>query len=512
VRLLAIIFADYNGSFGVLSMKSALAIVLLSLCVHAQSASPGIDDLFRQSHDRFLRVASAENRAYGLAALLGRARSLPPSELASWAAEAYEASVALKPSGRKSYIQQVAIPFLGRADPDAALAMLLRQDPLPADALDIFNDPFGASAAQVFSAMLARHGSDAIPQLNVALQQLAEKGIYPYLALTPLMSRATPTQRTKLFQAALTAYLHSAPGITNDFEFVAFLKRAAPLPKDVSRPAAAQILSRVEQFAAADVKCVSTLRVYSDKGMTVLNCAERIMYEALPALEKMDPQTAARLKAAHPLLEQATSAPVRLTMPMKDSAQTPQGQKSQMLFDTSIMLENMAPQETATAVAMADELPDEFSRLNTVVLIARDSSAQEAQKTRATLNSVLNEANKLDNSTGKRTTLFSNVAAVAAKIGDEALLQSSIRSAFASAQDLIASLQNASHERKLREAFSGYRLNSVTHLGATAAPELTLELIPTVGDDEAEAYLLMNFADAALQVRTTRRPGALISR
>jgi hypothetical protein len=78
--------------------------------------------------------------------------------------------------------------------------------------LNSFNLTFGSSAAAVFQAMLVAHGADAIPQLQQALDTLASKGMYPYQAVTPLMSHSAPQQRTKLFEAALSAYLQSKPG------------------------------------------------------------------------------------------------------------------------------------------------------------------------------------------------------------------------------------------------------------------------------------------------------------
>ena len=483
-------------------MRTALSVVLLSLCASAQSASPYPNDLFRQAHDFFARVPAPDDRAYGLAELLMHAPNMPANELSSWAGEAYQASLTLKPSSRKSFIQQLSIQTIAHTDADAALALLLQQGPLSPDSLAIFNPgiSLGDPARVVFRAMLARHGGDAIPQLTQAVETVASKGAYPYLALSALMAQAAPEQKAKLFQAALAAYTQSNPTIGNDFQFAMFLKSVAfQVPKQVARPAAMQIVERMEQFAAAGVPCDSTLRLYSDNGMTVLNCSDRIMYEALPALERLNPEAAAKLKTSHPVLQQATSSPDRLTMPMKNAPATPEAEKSQMLFDTSIMLEKIATQEPVKAAEIAGELPDEFERLNTTVLVARELAAADPERAKVMLNGILNQVGAIDNSSSnKRITLSSNIASVAAKLGDRALLQESIQRAFAAARENIANNKKASTERRILLASNCYGLRLVPSFAATAAPQLLLEVIPTLGDDEAEAYLLMYFAEATL--------------
>jgi hypothetical protein len=125
------------------------------------------------------------------------------------------------------------------------------------------------------------------------------------------------------------------------------------------------------------------------------------------------------------------------------------------------------------------------------------------------VNSVLSDADKINFSSEKRTTLMSNISWVAAGLGDRALLQDSMQRAFASARETISKTKGAPPERRILLASNAYGLRSLATLAARSAPQPMRELIPTLGDNEAEAYLLTYFAEAALHAKPQASPSSL---
>lgn len=478
-----------------------LAVLLLLFPSLAAAQQPGAlpypEELYRQAHDRMAVITPPLNKGYALGLLLQRSAGRRIDESAAWSEEAFQVSQQMPEGSRRLFVQQMAIAAMSRVDADRALDMLSREDPASPDLLTSFNIGQGIATAGVFSSLLAKHGADIKPKLLEIANEMGAKGVYPYLAVEQLMYRGTAEDFAEVFKSTVSAYVHSKPAVTNEFEFVSFLKRAAPrLPVAIAKPASSQIAARIEKFAASDAPCNSNLRLYTDKGMVVLNCAERIIYEALPSLEEMDSGVAAKLRANHSVFRQLDGAKVQSFMPMANAPVTKKAAESQAEFDASMMLTDVAKTDPDKAADLADTLGNDFNRLNTTVLVAKQMVRTEPEKARAKLYQVLNEASEVDSSGGKLGTLISNVVEVAARLGDQTLFETSLRAAFAMAHDFAAANKNVRPELRSLYASNCYKAWSVTRLGAVFAPQLTLDLIPTLGDDEGEAYLLMTFAEA----------------
>jgi len=163
-----------------------------------------------------------------------------------------------------------------------------------------------------------------------------------------------------------------------------------------------------------------------------------------------------------------------------------------------MMLHYMAKEDTDKAAQLAATLNDEKDRLNTMARIATEAATKEPQKARALMYQVLNEAANIDDVSWKLT-VTSNIAHAAVRLGDAALAESAIRTVFALAHDFGKAMRDRSSEQRVIYASNGYRAMIATRLGASFAPQLTLSLIPTIDDDECEAYLLMAFAEAIMR-------------
>jgi hypothetical protein len=462
-------------------------------------------DFVRQSHQHVQRITPVDNKGAALAALVELGMTLPyVEELGSWADEALRVSQQMQPSPLQLHVQEIAIAAIAPRNPDRALELLRKLDPFPPDAVMELDYAYSAATGRVFSSLLNRRGPSAIPSLLKTAALLGQKGLYPYGALEVLMQRSTSADSLKIFNEAVAAYAQSKPSVANELGFLTFVQRVSPrIPGGLVVDAAVQVSARMQLFTPSNPHCDTTLRLRTTSGNFTLNCGERLIYQALPVLQQLDPVSAAQLKAKYAVFQQlaATTVESRRIVGAK-----PQFQEQEAPSDAS---PNRAPDEPPvdTPQAATSQMSEVRTRLLKKVWAAGDLSGSDLAEAMRQLQEVLRDTEGID-SAADRISVYNAVAEASAKLGDLALVHDLMKKAFALARDYAASLRNIPSDDRRWIAANGYKLMLMVRLGARVDPQFTADLIPTLGNDEGEAYLLMSFTDELIrEERRLRRAG-----
>lgn len=477
-------------------LSALLLLVVLAVSVYAQqppAAPANPDDLLRRVHALSVNLPPI-NRGWLLGVMLEKAMALrqPLPELGQWAEELFVLSLQL-PLDKKNQAQRTAINAMTRVDADRALAMLNQMEIAPSTM------PRSMTAAMVFSAMLRQHGDAVMPDLIKAVNRLAAGGSYPYLAVSALMPRSTPEQRDVLFLNAVQSYSQSAPEMGNDSEFVTFFKGMARLVSPATAKATAPpIAVRLLRFAESDPVCQYNARYYSDKGVAVLECGDAVVWGALPSLRLLDPARADGVVANRRTLQQEMLTPERPGSPirMAKPGMTITSEQSVEGFDQANVVLQTARKDIDAAIKLLPTVTDEIRRLNALSLIAKEALEKHPDRARQLMKEVAAKLPSAGDDPIWKLTILTNIARVAEKLHDNSLVEQWLREAFVVGPKYIAASKEVDAERRLVRAYNGYHLDLITRSGARITPQLTLQLVDGIADEEARGYLLLAYADA----------------
>jgi hypothetical protein len=471
-------------------------MVLLCACSWGQQA-PRLtpEALLNRAYELSLNLP-LEDRVALLSPLASGAAMRHLRSAEPWTADLFAVSKRLPPGVQREVLQCDALKAMARLNPEHALQLLGDLDQqMPADELNYFSPHRSEAVAAVFDAFLARHGNPA-PLLSAA-RHLGDSGHYPYSALVPLLSRAQGDDADSLFKEASTYYSGSSISIVNEFDFMLLLRSPfSRVRHNLARDAAVEMAARLKRVAENPPSVASEYRIYTDKGLTVLdNPGERLIWQALPTLRTIDESVAESLGASRPALNQPTLAGAKVRTEMAFAKTENEAQRSmQVRGDAEIWMSGEARTKPKQAAKLGSAVTDPFVRVSTTAELAASTAPQDPIRAKALLKEAFGGVDEIE-AVGQRLAAFGHVGRVAVRLSEKPVFEQCLKAAFELVPASIAAYQKAPAETRRLLASNGYRLTPLVRLGAYEAPQATVAKIDTVPDDATKAYLLIEVAN-----------------
>src|SRR4051812_48886714 len=150
---------------------------------------------------------SESDRAALLARLASSSARVMPEQSKAWADEVFQITQGLNNDNFRGQYEMTAVLAVGENDPDHALQLLLQMSP-PGSNQDgnPMPDLRSSAAAGLFQKYFQKRGEAGLPALQATARQLGELGLYPFMAMGPIirnLNQNDPDKAQSLVNEAL---------------------------------------------------------------------------------------------------------------------------------------------------------------------------------------------------------------------------------------------------------------------------------------------------------------------
>lgn len=449
---------------------------------------------------------SESDRAAILARLASSSARVMPDQSKAWAEEVFQITRGLSSDNARGQYEMTALLAVAENDPDHALQLLLQMsspglnqdgNPLP--------DLRGAAATGLFQKYFQKKAEAGLPALQTTARQLGELGLYPFMAMGPIIRNVNQKDHDKaqsLVNESLVYFPRLQQTDMSGQQMAMFLRMNQSL---ISKPVMKDVLTQLVSKALATKKD-------SDNGMTTTistngntatlqGASNLMMFQLMPLIKDVDPEWAQKLETENEQLRNAVIAQqnspsgnnrVQIGMVVGNG---PANQRGNPIDPMKAMeVDELAQKDPLQALKVSDQISDPVLRTATSVGIAGEINNTDPEQA-ARLVKNAKDAIAATPEQADKLRILAGLAQAQSAMKDNDGLNTTLDQAFTMAEDLYRKSVDKNPDSSVNTRPGIDSLSRLVGIGIKADQSTTLGHIDRVNATPLQTMLLISAAE-----------------
>ena len=449
---------------------------------------------------------SDSDRAAILARLASSSVRVMPDQSKAWADEVFQITSGLTNDSLRGQYEMTALLATADTDPDHALQLLLQ---MSAPGMDqdgnTLPDLRGPAAAGLFQKYFQKKGEAGLPALQTTARQLGEQGLYPFMAMGPIirnLNQKDPNKAQSLVNEALVYFPRLQQTDMSGQQMAMFLRMNQAV---ISKPVMKDVLTQLVDKALATKKDSDngmTTSISTNGNTTTLKGASNLMmYQLMPLINGVDPEWAKKLENENEQLRNAVIAQQnsptgnnRVMIGMT-AGNGPLSQRGNPIDPMKAMqVDELAQKDPMGALRVSDEISDPVLRTATSVAIAGEvNNTDPAQAARLVKNA--KDAIAATPEESDKLRILAGLAQAQSAMKDKDGLNITMDQAFAMGEDLYRKSVDKNPDATVDTRPGIDSLTRLAGIGIKADQGVTLGHIDRVNAVPLQTILLISAAE-----------------
>jgi hypothetical protein len=450
---------------------------------------------------------SDSDRAAVVARLAASSQRAMPDQSKAWGDEVFLITAGLSNDNSRGQYEMTALLAVAENDPDHALRLLVQMSP-PGTAEDgnPLMDLRGPAAVGLFQKYWQKRGDEGLPALQSTARQMGEIGLYPFMAMGPII-RAVGRMDQDKARALVTEALGYFPRLQqNDMsgqQMAMFLRMnremiATPLLKDVLT----QLVNKTLETKNNSGNLMTSISTNGNT-TTLKGASNLMMFQLMPLIKEVDPEWAKKLEDQNEQLRGAAIAQqnsasgtntVRMGMFMGGGGANNLSAANLMDPMKVSQVDELAQKDPLQALKMSDEINDPVMRAATSVRLAGDINNSDPEKA-AQLVKNAKQAIAATPEPSDKLRILAGLAQAQSAMKDTEGLNNTLKQGFTMGEDLFRKSVDRNPSAGVNTRPGVDSLNRLTGVGIKAEPQQTLENIEKISSQALQAMLFISAAE-----------------
>ena len=336
---------------------------------------------------------SDSDRAAVIARLASSAQHEMPEQSKAWGDEVFQITSGLANDNFRGQYEMTALLAVAENDPDHALQLLTQMSPpgttdSGAPGLDLRSP----AATGLFQKYFQKKGAEGVPALQSTARQLGEVGLYPFMAMGPIIrtaGRNDPDKARGMVTEALGYFPRLQQTDMSLQQMAMFLRMnrdfiATPVLKDVL----SQLVNKALDSKDTNSSLVTSINT-NGNAATIKGASNLMLYQLMPMIKDVDPEWAKKLEDQNEQLRGAAIAQqnspsgantVRMGVFMGSGGANNMNAANLMDPMKVMEVDELAQKDPQGALRMSDQISDPATRAATTAKLAGDINSSDPEK------------------------------------------------------------------------------------------------------------------------------------
>jgi hypothetical protein len=396
------------------------------------------------------KTLSDSDRAAVIARLASSSQHEMPEQSKAWGDEVFQITSGLSNDNFRGQYEMTALLAVAENDPDHALQLLTQMSPPGTNengtsAMDLRSP----AASSLFQKYFQKKGEEGLPALQSTARQLGELGLYPFMAIGPVIRQVGRKDQDKARGMATEALGYFPRLQQNDMslqQMAMFLRMnrefiATPVLKDVLSQLVNKALDSKNTSNSTLITSINT----NGNSATLKGASNLMLYQLMPMIKDVDPEWAKKLEDQNEQLRGAAIAQqnspsgtntVRMGVFMGGGGNGNNLNAAALMDPMKVAeVDELAQKDPLQALKMTDQINDPATRAATSVRLAGDINGSDPEKA-AQLVKNAKDAIALTPEPSDKLRILAGLAQAQGSMTDTNGLSTTLKQGFALGEDL----------------------------------------------------------------------------